>query len=98
MYYISVHLTLTVQLLPISGAKDEDDGILSSIVFDGEREQSYLLLLDARTLTTLARAYLPMNLPWSAHGMHFPEATFAALNGLDDASPHQPPTPTKEEL
>ena len=53
----------------------EDDGILLSLVFDGEREKSYLLLLDARTFQPVATSYLPRNIPWSAHGMHFPEAT-----------------------
>ena len=57
-------------------AKSEDDGILLSIVFDGNLKQSYLLLLDGVTLKTVAVSYLPYNVPWSAHGMHFPEADF----------------------
>jgi carotenoid cleavage dioxygenase-like enzyme len=56
------------------GAKSEDDGVLMSVVFDGPRAQSYLLLLDAVSMEPLARAYLPHNIPWSAHGLHFPEA------------------------
>jgi beta,beta-carotene 9',10'-dioxygenase len=61
-------------LIISQGAEEEDDGVLMSIVFNGEREQSYLLLLDARSLEQIARAYLPHNIPWSAHGLHFPEA------------------------
>ena len=63
-------------LLPIANpeAKTEDDGVLVTIVFDGEKEQSYLLILDALTFTIIDKAYLPHNIPWSAHGMHFPEA------------------------
>ena len=38
-----------------SGAILEDDGILLSIVFDGNKKQSYLLLLDAWTFRTVAR-------------------------------------------
>ena len=53
----------------------EDDGALITIGYDGNRQQSYLLLLDARTFTPMNTAYLPHNIPWSAHGMHFPEAT-----------------------
>jgi carotenoid cleavage dioxygenase-like enzyme len=45
-----------------------------SVVFDGPRAQSYLLLLDAVSMEPLARAYLPHHSPWSAHGLHFPEA------------------------
>ena len=58
------------------GGTEEDDGVLVTIGFDGEREQSYLLVLDAATFTPINTAYLPHNIPWSAHGMHFPEATF----------------------
>ena len=54
----------------------EDDGALITIGYDGNRQQSYLLLLDARTFTPLNTAYLPHNIPWSAHGIHFPEAKF----------------------
>ena len=42
--------------------------MLVTIVFDGPRQQSYLLLLDAATFTPINRAYLPHNIPWSAHG------------------------------
>ena len=54
----------------------EDDGALITIGYDGNQQQSYLLVLDARTFTPLNTAYLPHNIPWSAHGMHFPEAKF----------------------
>ena len=59
----------------------EDDGVLITIVFDGEREQSYLLALDAQSFTIIDKAYLPHNIPWPAHGMHFPEAKWT-LNGI----------------
>ena len=55
-------------------AKSEDDGVLITIAFDGTREQSYLMFTDARTFTPINQAYLPHNIPWSAHGMYFPEA------------------------
>ena len=61
-------------------AKSEDDGVLVSITFDGEKEQSYFVVIDAITFTEIDRAYLPHNIPWSAHGMHFPEAKWT-LNG-----------------
>ena len=37
-------------------AKSEDDGVLLSIVFDGNKKQSYLLFLDGITLKTIARS------------------------------------------
>ena len=54
---------------------EEDDGVLISLVYDGPREQSYLLLLDAKNFDEIDRAYLPHNIPFPlSHGMHFPEA------------------------
>ena len=60
--------------LVILGGQREDDGVLITIGFSGEREQSYLLLLNATTFTPINHSFLPHNIPWSAHGMHFPEA------------------------
>ena len=37
-----------------------------------------MLLLDAISFDPLASAYLPHNIPWSNHGMYFPEAQFTA--------------------
>ena len=59
----------------------EDDGVLITVGFDGAKEQSYLLLMDARTFAPINTAYLPHNIPWSAHGMHFPEAKFDIYTG-----------------
>ena len=47
-----------------------------TLAYDGELKQSYMMLLDAKTLEVVATAYLPHNIPWSAHGYHFPEAQF----------------------
>ena len=55
------------------GAEAEDDGILLTVVFDGERGVSYLLLLDAETFTEVDRSYLPYRIPFSFHGNWFPE-------------------------
>lgn len=49
-------------------AEREDDGVLLSIVLDGRRATSFLLVLDARDLTELARAELPHHIPFSFHG------------------------------
>lgn len=54
----------------------EDDGVVVTNVFDGEKEQSYFLVLDAATFEELDRAYMPHAIPWAAHGMHYPEAQF----------------------
>ncbi len=52
------------------GARGEDDGVVLSVVLDGERRSSYLLVLDARDLSELARAAVPHHIPFGFHGLH----------------------------
>ncbi len=49
-------------------AGGEDEGVLLSIVFDGRRGNSFLLVLDARSLDELARAEVPHHIPFGFHG------------------------------
>ena len=49
-------------------AEAEDDGVLLSIVLDGDRGSSFLLVLDARDLTEVARAEVPHHIPFGFHG------------------------------
>jgi carotenoid cleavage dioxygenase-like enzyme len=53
-------------------AAAEDEGVLLSIVLDGERGSSFLLLLDARDLSELARAEVPHHIPFGFHGQFAP--------------------------
>ncbi|HEY1522868.1 MAG TPA: carotenoid oxygenase family protein [Solirubrobacteraceae bacterium] len=53
-------------------AKDEDEGVLLSVVLDGRRETSFLLILDAGTLEELARAEVPHAIPFGFHGSFTP--------------------------
>jgi len=77
VWYQENHYASEMWFLESPDSKSEDDGILLSIMFDGEVEKSYFLILDAVTFKTIARAYLPHHIPWSAHGMFFPEADFS---------------------
>merc|ERR1719318_714715 len=67
------HYPGEVFFIPRPGAEEEDDGVLVTIVFDGQKEQSYLLLLDGQTFSELNWSYLPHNVPFSFHGNWFPE-------------------------
>lgn len=49
----------------------EDDGVLLSQVFDSNRNESYLLVLDAKTLNEVARAYTGIRIPVSLHGQFY---------------------------
>ena len=53
-------------------ARGEDDGILLSVVLDGARRRSFLLVLDAQTMTERARAYAPHVIPHGIHGIFCP--------------------------
>lgn len=55
-------------------AKSEDDGVLVTIAFDGQKQKSYLIVIDALTLETINIAYSPYRIPYSFHGNFFPEA------------------------
>ena len=48
--------------------EDEDDGVLLSVVLDEARGSSYMLALDARDLSELARAEAPHHIPFGFHG------------------------------
>lgn len=54
--------------VPTPGASREDEGVLLSVVFDSTKENSFLLVLDAGTLSELARAETPHHIPYGFHG------------------------------
>ena len=49
----------------------EDDGLLLSVVLDTEKNHSFLLVLDAKTLEEKARAELPHSILFGYHGMFY---------------------------
>jgi carotenoid cleavage dioxygenase-like enzyme len=62
------------------GAAEEDGGVLLSVVFDSDRGNSFLLVLDAATLCELARTEAPHHIPYGFHGQFAPAAEQEALN------------------
>ena len=50
------------------GAQREDDGVLLSVVLDAGEGSSFLLVLDAGTLSEIARATVPHHIPFGFHG------------------------------
>ncbi|CAN8106549.1 unnamed protein product [Discula destructiva] len=52
------------------GAVEEDDGVLLSVVLDGRTEKSYLLCLDASTMTEIGRADVGFAVGHGFHGLH----------------------------
>ncbi|KAI7368353.1 hypothetical protein KC354_g2730 [Hortaea werneckii] len=53
-------------------SQDEDEGVILSVVLDGDSGESYLLCLDARSFTEIGRAEVGMPVGFGFHGTHFP--------------------------
>lgn len=58
--------------LPRPGATEEDDGVVLSVVFDGDAGTSYLLCLEASSMKEVARASVAGPVPLGLHGLHMP--------------------------
>lgn len=54
--------------VPSPEARQEDEGVVLSVVLDATRATSMLLVLDARSMTELARARAPHVIPHGIHG------------------------------
>jgi carotenoid cleavage dioxygenase-like enzyme len=57
--------------VPAPGQRAEDDGVVLSVVLDGARGRSFLLVQDAASFEELARAEVPQHIPFGFHGQHF---------------------------
>jgi carotenoid cleavage dioxygenase len=55
-------------MVPSAPDAAEDDGVLMGYVYDGDRDASDLVLLDAATLDTVAEVHLPVRVPYGFHG------------------------------
>lgn len=60
------------------GAVGEDDGVVLSLVLDGQARGSFLLVLDAASMEELARLKLPHVVPFGFHGQFFGEQIIRA--------------------
>jgi carotenoid cleavage dioxygenase-like enzyme len=57
--------------VPEPGASNEDEGVILSVVLDSGQSSSFLLVLDAGSMTEIGRAGLPHHIPFSFHGQYF---------------------------
>jgi carotenoid cleavage dioxygenase len=55
-------------MVPSSPGAAEDDGVLMGFVYDGNRDASDLVMLEAATLDTVAEVHLPVRVPYGFHG------------------------------
>jgi len=61
-----------VEFVADPAGKNEDDGVLLGMVFDGNTGLSYFHVLDAKTMKQLAKAPLPIKTPFLVHASFFP--------------------------
>lgn len=57
--------------VPAPGSRNDEDGILLSIVLDAKKKNSFLLLLDAASLCEVARATVPEAIVYGFHADFF---------------------------
>jgi carotenoid cleavage dioxygenase-like enzyme len=57
--------------VPAPNAQSEDDGVLLVVVLDSQKGNSFMLALDAHTMTELGRATVPQHIPFGFHGSFF---------------------------
>jgi carotenoid cleavage dioxygenase-like enzyme len=50
------------------GASDEDDGVILSVVLNTQENNSFLVILDAKTFQEIGRAVVPHHIPFGFHG------------------------------
>ena len=58
-------------LFPPELARDEDDGFLLCDILDGDKGQSYIGIIDPKTMTLVNKAYMPLHIPFNFHGRFF---------------------------
>ena len=59
----------------VDADRHEDDGVLLSVVLDTDAEQSVLVVLDAASVSEIARAELPTVFPFGFHGQWYPDGS-----------------------
>lgn len=57
--------------VPTPNGKDEDDGVILSVVLDEKSKSSFLLVLDAVTFEEMGRALVPHHIPEGLHGQFY---------------------------
>jgi torulene dioxygenase len=60
--------------IPDPESTEEDGGVLLTVVLDGFEGKSYLLVLDARSLETIAKAHVDGVVGMAFHGLYTPKA------------------------
>ena len=71
IWFETNHYPMEPWFIPDPEGSREDDGILLTLVLDGEQRRSYIAVLDAANMTLINKAYLPTPVPMTIHGHLF---------------------------
>jgi carotenoid cleavage dioxygenase-like enzyme len=66
--------------IPSPNRKNEDEGVILTVVYDKEKNSSFLLALDGQSFDEIAQAKLSGHIPGSFHGQYFSENVFIPIN------------------
>jgi len=72
-YYGPNEYPTEIEFIPNPAGTAEDDGVLVGFVFDANTNSSFVQVLDAKTMSRIARAELPVRIPLVVHAAFFPE-------------------------
>lgn len=53
----------------------ENDGVILNVVLDSKAGRSFMLVLDARDMSEIARTQLPHHIPFNFHGQYYADAS-----------------------
>ncbi|QDZ22021.1 carotenoid cleavage dioxygenase [Chloropicon primus] len=67
--------------VPRDGGKEEDDGYLTTFVYDDEEEKSFLVVYDARTMSEVAEVDVGVRVPYGFHGLWVDEGEMRRIGG-----------------
>ena len=82
VWYVHGHTAGEPIFIADPGSSDEDAGVLLSVVLDGYEGKSYLLCLDAKTMTELGRANVDGAVGFGFHGTHVSNAGMGHKEGV----------------
>ena len=57
--------------IPSPNSSSEDDGVIMSVILNSEKNNSFLLILDAKSFKEIARAEVPHHIPFGFHGQFY---------------------------
>lgn len=78
-FYAAGEYPSEVQFIPNPEGTHEDDGVLVGLVFDANRNESFVQVVDAHTMHRIARAELNTRVNFLVHSTWYADGTAPGL-------------------